>query len=378
MTIKELKQFVGNVVREEINTPIMGIGVTGCGKSWSMKELAVELKDKLKEDVGYIDLRLATQELTDLIGIPRTAYMNKKTDEVITAETYGLLNESERDSYEPKTFWTKPVWFPKEGTKGILALEEVNRAPEDVRQAIFQLLTEWKLHTHTLPKGWAIVALINPDNGSYHVNQLDPAFKRRFVQLVVTPPDATDWCIWAKKNGIDDAVIRFVAQFPRLLGKDESITIDAFPTRAGYHMLATLLAKKVVPPNCLHEVATGIIGIEPATTFVQALKGGFEQPITAEQVFKSYDKVRDRHKKLVKTKRNDLLYVTMVDVIATCETRKLAKDEVSGLHDYLVNCGSETLTTIILRLDDSTLGKLAEFEDLVGKILEIKKNISDV
>jgi len=350
----------------------MLIGTTGCGKSWSMKELANEL------GVDFIDLRLATQEVTDLIGIPRTTYVNKETGEVLTAKAYATLPVEKRDLYEPRTFWTKPVWFPREGTKGILALEEVNRAPEDVRQAIFQLLTEWKLHTHELPTGWVIVSLINPDNGSYHVNQLDPAFKRRFVQIVVTPPDATDWCVWAKKNGLDDRVIRFVAQFPRLLGKDDDISIDAFPTRAGYHMLSILLQHNVIPPNCLHEVASGIVGTEAATSFVQALKGGFEKVITAQEILSNYSAVRARYKNLVKSNRNDLLYATMVDVIATCETKKLSKSELDNLHYYLLDSPAETLTTIVLRLSDNVLAKLSSYADLVDKIVEIKKNISDI
>ena len=161
MQIKQVQEFIGNVSDKELNIPILLLGSTGIGKSYQLKELAQQ------KDIEFIDLRLATQEVTDLIGIPR--------------------------SEKGKTHWEKPNWFPEEGTRGILALEEVNRAPEDVRQAIFQLLTEWQLHTHKLPKSWIIVSLINPDNGAYHVNQLDPAFKRRFCQVVVDNPSEVDW-----------------------------------------------------------------------------------------------------------------------------------------------------------------------------------------
>ena len=350
MEIPQIKKLVKAINDKELQIPILLIGATGIGKSYSMKELAKE------NEIGFIDLRLATQEVTDLVGIPRTI---------------------EKDG-EYRTYWTKPIWFPKEGTKGILALEEVNRAPEDVRQAIFQLLTEWKLHTHELPKGWSIVSLINPDNGAYHVNQLDPAFKRRFVQIVLNPPDITDWCVWAKKNNVDDKVIRFVAQFPKLLSKNDNITIEAYPTPAGHHMLATLLAHNAIPENCLHEVASGIVGPEAATTFIQTLKRDFEKPITAKEIFDDYSKIKDKYKKLVKERRNDLLYVTMVDIIADCEIKKLGTEEVKGLHEYLLDSMPETLTTVVLRLNESILTKLSKFEDLVDKIIEIKKNISDV
>lgn len=350
MEIKKIQELIRNISEKNLKTPVLLNGATGIGKSWSMKELANNM------GITFIDLRLATQEVTDLIGIPRTVEIDK----------------------ELRTFWTKPVWFPKKGTKGILALEEVNRAPEDVRQAIFQLLTEWKLHTHELPEGWVIVSLINPDNGAYHVNQLDPAFKRRFIQLVVNSPDVTDWCVWAKKNQLKDEVIRFVAQFPKLLSKKESINIEAYATPAGYHMLSTLIQHEVVPNGCLHEVASGIIGVEASTTFIQSLRRDFEKPISAEEVFKDYKKVKEKHLKLVKNKRNDLLYVTMVDIIATCEIHKLKQEECNQLGDYLKDCMPETLTTIVLRLPDNVLNKLSKFEDLVQQIVEIKKNIDDV
>lgn len=360
MEIREVKQFLGGMLdvidpakkdAPKIATPIMLIGATGIGKSKSLQQLAEE------KGVGYIDLRLATQEVTDLVGIPRTVEVDG----------------------ERRTIWTKPDWFPKEGTRGILALEEVNRAPEDVRQAIFQLLTEWKLHTHSLPQGWVIVSLVNPDNGNYHVAQLGPAFRRRFVQLVVTPPDTTEWAIWAKKAGIDERVLRFCTQMPQAFGKEEDIKIDAFPTRAGYEMLSRLMEHNIIPSNCIHEVASGILGTALATTFVQSLKKNFEQYITASQIFDNYDKFQKKYQAQVKDKRNDLIHATMVDVIATAETSKLSQKQVDNLCMYLQDSLPETLTTIVLRLDNNALlSKLSKHEDLIEKIIEIKKNIQDI
>ena len=355
MDIKAVQEFIKGISDKQLNTPVLIVGDTGIGKSYQLKDLA----KAQGEGFGFIDLRLATQEVTDLIGIPRT------------------VQEGEG---EFTTYWTRPNWWPKEGTRGILALEEVNRAPEDVRQAIFQLLTEWRLHTHVLPKGWSIVALINPDNNQYHVNQLDPAFKRRFIQIVMNAPHEIDWGIWAKKNEVHDDVIRFVSQFPKLLSIYEDISIDARPTPAGYHMLSTLLTAKAIPKQCLMEVATGIIGKEAAISFLQSLSRGFEKPITAKEIFEDYGKVKKRHADLLSEKRNDLLYVTMVDVIASCEVDEIKVDKkaLDNFHEYLKDCKAETLTTIILRLNEKILNKLCKFDDLVAKVNSIKKEISEV
>lgn len=351
MTIKEAQQLIFNINQKELQTPVMLIGATGIGKSYSIKDLCKE------NNLGYIDLRLATQEVTDLIGIPRTVKQEGK---------------------EPRTVWTKPDWFPEKGTKGILALEEVNRAPEDVRQAIFQLLTEWRLHTHTLPKGWSIVALINPDNGNYHVNQLGPAFRRRFIQIIIEPPNVIDWSIWAKKNKLEDSVIRFVGQFPKLLNKQEDVNIEAQPTAAGWHMVASLIQNNVIPNKCMHEVVAGVVGIEAATTFVQSLKRDFEKPITAEEILKDYSKVKEKYERQIMENKNALIYSTMIDIIATCDSvKKLDKTELKNLSDYLLDSSSETITNFLLKTSDKIREQLSNNAELLQFVVKVRKEIDE-
>lgn len=353
MKISQAKQMIKNISDKELHTPVMFVGSTGIGKSYLIKELA---KDN---NLEFIDLRPATQEVSDLIGIPKSREVTYK------------------DILKLKTMWAEPEWWPKPETKGILALEEVNRAPEDVRQALFQLVTEWKLHTHVLPKGWVIVSLINPDNGFYHVNQLDPAFKRRFIQVEIEP-DEIEWIIWGKKNKINEGILRFIEMFPKMLVVPEEISIEAKPTPAGYHTLSILLENQIIPKECIHEVASGIIGKEAATTFINTLHRNFEKPIKATEILKNYNSVRSKYKEFIKDRRHDLIYATMVDVIAECDNTNLKKEEVDNLHLYLIDSQPETITTILLKLNHSTLGKLAIYDDLVDYIKDIKKDVDSL
>lgn len=357
MKVLEIQQIISNINKKALQIPFMFIGSTGIGKTWSMRELAKYL------EIGHIGLYLATQEVTDLIGMPRT----------------------EKIDGEIRTIWTKPCWFPREGTRGILVLEEINRAPEDVRQAIFQLLTEWKLHTHELPKTWSIVTTINPDNGNYHVNCLDTAFRRRFVQVVINNPDTLEWGIWAKKNHLADEVISFTNSFPNLLSKDEEIKIEAIPTHAGYHLISTLLQNEVIPNNCLHEIICGIVGIEAGTTFIKSLSQKFEKPISAEEVFKHYPEIESKHKKQIKDKQNDLLYMTMIDIIAKIEEDKkdFTKTEINNFSGFLNNSSEETFITVVKRIcvnnnASKLLVKLSEHEPLLKKIENLKKELAEL
>ena len=164
MRIDDAKRYIKGIVEKQVPVTVAMMGPSGVGKSAIEKQLAKEL------GIGFIDLRLANQEPTDLIGIPY------------------------RDG--DVTRWARPAWFPKEGTTGILCLEELNRAPNDVRQCIFQLIWDRMLHTNPLPAGWAIVLAMNPDNGEYQVETLDKALVRR-CSVVTVEPNVNAWLTWA-------------------------------------------------------------------------------------------------------------------------------------------------------------------------------------
>ena len=50
MRIELIKEFVKNINEKQLKIPVLLIGQTGIGKSWSMKELAKEL------GVDFVDL----------------------------------------------------------------------------------------------------------------------------------------------------------------------------------------------------------------------------------------------------------------------------------------------------------------------------------
>jgi len=353
MRIELIKEFVKNINEKQLKIPVLLIGQTGIGKSWSMKELAKEL------GIDFVDLRLATQEVTDLIGYPRMI---------------------KREGKDPVTVWTKPEWFPDEGTRGILALEEVNRAPEDVRQAIFQLLTEWKLHTHKLPATWTIVSMVNPDNGEYHVNKLDKAFKRRFVQIVVDPPEVDEWGVWAKKNNVKNEIIQFVFSFPRLLHTEESIKIDAYPTPDGWRIVSLLLTNNVIPyskhkdDNPMLEITAGIIGNEAASGFIQALRKGLDKYLTCDDILNNYSRHRDYFKQVVEKKRNDLIYMSVLDLLTSLnKAKKITNKQAENLRDFMLDVPAENLVVLVKEFEEVINNKLSQYDELCNKLLEVVK-----
>ena len=105
-------------------------GAPGIGKSSIVKQIANE------KSVGFIDLRLALMDPTDLKGIPFY----------------------DKDSHT--ALWAPPAFLPKDG-EGILFLDELNAAPPSVQASAYQLILDRQVGEYILPDGWAIVAAGN-------------------------------------------------------------------------------------------------------------------------------------------------------------------------------------------------------------------------
>jgi len=116
--------------------PLLIWGHTGTDKTALVKQMAKE------NNWGYMQLRIAQIEATDLRGIP--------------------VKE------EGKTHFLPPEKLPRDG-EGILFLDEINRASHDVLQAVFRLIEPGEHTTGTcvLPAGWSVVAAANYENDSY-------------------------------------------------------------------------------------------------------------------------------------------------------------------------------------------------------------------
>lgn len=149
-----------------------GLGKSSIVQAWARRQ---------GDDFGFIDLRLATMEPPDLIGLP--------------------VFEGGRTRHMLPEFW------PMEG-RGVIVLEEVNRTPTSTTNAVMQLLTDFKVHNYTLPPGWMIVSCIN-EGTSYDVNNMDAALQNRFVMYPINY-DHKGFIAHMVEAGYDEGVINFV------------------------------------------------------------------------------------------------------------------------------------------------------------------------
>lgn len=166
------------------------IGAHGLGKSEICKAYAAD--NNLHCEV----LMLSLLDVGDLLGLPY------------------------RDDVSTK--WARPIWFTRimeaheRGQRSVLLIDEINRGANDVIGACLQLILDRRLNEHQLPLGTFLVAAINPDDGNYNVNSLDPAMLDRLVVCNIEA-DAPAWLKYAKNANVNSTVIDFITKSPKYL-----------------------------------------------------------------------------------------------------------------------------------------------------------------
>lgn len=166
------------------------IGAHGLGKTEAVKQYAAE--NNLHCEI----LMLSLLDVGDLLGLPY------------------------RDDVSTK--WARPVWFTRimeaheRGQRSVLFLDELNRAANDVIGASLQLILDRRLNEHQLPLDTFLVAAINPDDGDYNVNTLDPAMLDRLIVCRIEA-DAAAWLKYAKASNVNPTIIDFITKTPKYL-----------------------------------------------------------------------------------------------------------------------------------------------------------------
>jgi len=175
------------------NQSILLIGQHGVGKSQLVRQIAKHFHEQLskngdldgelpvcdetrggspKVNAYLIDMRLSQMSEGDMIGLP----------ELVNGVT----------QFDPPAWFMQACLEPR-----IIFLDEINRATPEVMQAAFQVVLDYQLNGHRLHPKTRVYAAINPDQGAYSVNSMDPALIDRFA-VVELEPSAADWHAWAK------------------------------------------------------------------------------------------------------------------------------------------------------------------------------------
>jgi len=229
MNIKEAKTILRKAVEENrTDLKFFLYGAPGVGKTQIITELANEFNLQLKV------IRLAQVESIDLRGFPK---IENKT-----------------------TVWNPPVFLPIEGRdtgRGILFLDEFNRAPDDVQNAAMQVLDRY-IGEYRISKDWFVWAAGNPAEGAFKVKALDPAVISRFIKLEIQP-NVQVFLEYCKERGLNPLIQGFLNWRPDLLYQPPTRKDESFPCPRTWEYCSKILQIYLEEPS-LSSLLTGALG----------------------------------------------------------------------------------------------------------------------
>jgi hypothetical protein len=238
MIASEITKSLTALVAQKVPTFLWG--APGIGKSSIVKEIAQS------RGVGFIDLRLALMDPTDLKGIP---FYDK--------ESHSAL-------------WAPPAFLPRDG-EGILFLDELNAAAPAVQSSAYQLILDRAIGEYRLPDGWAIVAAGNREGDRGVTYRMPAPLANRFVHFELDV-NVADWRKWAYKNRVSSEIIAYISyKNDHLFTFDPTTKEKSFATPRSWEYVDNILEAEI-EKELLLDVISGAVGREVAVSFLSFVK----------------------------------------------------------------------------------------------------------
>lgn len=362
MNFEEATQYlVDSIAKNADNTfstmlsPMMMLGDLGIGKS-SVPRVAAKLLEKMYgEPVGFMDLRLAHCDAGDIKGMP--------------------------DRGNGYTFYEKPDWFPihvedrkhlkevlasvgrtladtKTPRLGILFLDELNRAPRDVQQAVFQLVLDRHIDGTRLEDGWIIVSAINDNSDLYQTTKVDPALINRFFWMPFKPSDKEyfDFLDSEVSAGrAHEAIGMFLKNFPsyidpsaELIEKATEKNVQVYSRRSWHKFAQAVLHLEkrrdagIIDwnTNYLRNFAAGYIGDEAGLKFAQFVGSSYKS-LSPKDLVKEYTADISLRVRKARVDEQSSLVDEVLKIVGPMDAKKFTPKIQKNIFNFVVDLPDE-------------------------------------
>lgn len=321
MNIDQVKKSVPVLMRNNV-VPFVW-GPQGVGKTQVISQIAKDM------NYGFVHLHLATQETGDLVGL-----LVENGDGTVTH--------------------ARPQWFPTEG-KGIIFLDELNRAMPEVIQAMFSFITSRTIHKHTLPEGWFIVAAGNYQTNQFNVTDTsDAAWLSRFCHIDFTP-SKEEFIVYAENNGLD-SVADFIRVQPELLEVEPKERFNfntVTPDRRSWYDMVGKLEKETEIDDIRYELYAGIVGQTAAASFITHKTKALDR-LSGRDVLNKYSTIRKKVLSAATKEevRFDLLNSASEEIFVIAKKEPLKPKQVENLKLFLLDLPLEMGLKVIKKITE--------------------------
>ena len=318
------------------------------------------IADKMGYD--YVDMRLSMNDESDF--------------------KFPFLVDKEYEGEKIKVSgYAVPEWaYEANSRPTIIHFEELNRAPQFVRNAALQILLEREIGKFKFNDNVLMMASGNlGDEDGTDVEELDSALNNRLVHISHSL-GLDEWLTGFAKDNCHPMVTSFIEAHPEKLYQNPTENTKAYASPRSWTMLSKFITENYgmdASPRdflpMLKEVATGYIG-NTAMKFVQYCEDMLN--ININDIINDYDKVKKDLAKYNRDKNSELLVA-----LKAIDIMKLNKKQLNNIVSFLENVGEDEQTAYILWLIDNVSdvgdpklkGFLLQFKDLLGTIKKINK-----
>lgn len=265
--IKQLyKTF--DALKEQKTTPLL-VGHRGVGKS----EVVYQYSQML--GMNFIDLRLGQgSDAADVLGL-------------------GDFGKDDDGNNVSTKFMVPDYLAQCNGKPTLFFLDEINRAPKDLLQSMFQFVNkgEISLNGFKAPEGSFIVAAMNPPTDDYDVLDFDDeAFADRFCQIKFEPT-LNDWIDFCRETGLRSQALEFIKAEPKFLEPDlEDFSLTVKPSRRSWKTFMEIEKRSNIDADTLRMISKGLLGTETTISYEKFKEKN--KTISGKDVIENYDNVR--------------------------------------------------------------------------------------
>ena len=262
----------------------------------------------------------------------------------------------------------------------LIHFEELNRAPQFVRNAALQILLEREIGEFKFNSNVIMMASGNlGDEDGTDVEEFDSALNNRLIHINHTL-GVDEWLEGFANQRCHPMIVSFIKSYPEQMYKDPTENSKGYATPRSWTMLSEFILcnygfdsspREFLP--LLREVASGYLG-NSAMKFVQYCQDMLN--VNIDDVINNYDKVKKELEKYNRDKNSEL-----IQALREKDVTKFTEKQLDNVYKFLERVGDDEKTAYLLyildNIADVTNPKLKafllKFESLLKTIKKINK-----
>lgn len=294
--------------------------------------IARSIADKM--GFRYMDIRLSMSDETDF--------------------KFPFLQDKQYEGFNIKVSgYAVPEWaFESNSQPTLIHFEELNRAPQFVRNAALQILLERQIGDFKFNDGVIMMASGNlGDEDGTDVEEFDNALNNRLIHVNHTlSPD--EWIESYAKTHVHSVIVSYIRAYPEKLYQPPTENTKAYATPRSWTFLSDFIVKnfgKNASPRefipVIREIAHSYVG-NGAQRFLQYCEEMVN--ITIQDILDRYDQIEKELNKYNRDKNSEL-----VQSLKEYDIKDLTAKQLDNATKFLKRLSDDELTAYLLHVLDN-------------------------